>query len=183
MFGSGASHGIYAQFIAQSTIANKRAIGLLRGSGNRMGNWFYAMHRALRLKDALVATIHQSIFATLSIVKTDDRVRLAVMDVKSPTFWKSIYVLLRSVYPALRTLRYCDSNTPAMDKIFFLSHRVSCALQNSVEKLNDEELFLELEDDDGVAFEHEQVFGSTVSEEESAEEEDDEESGFGSDDE
>ena len=101
VFGSGASHSIYAEFIAQSTIGNKRAIGLLRGSGKIMGNWFYAMHRALRLKEALLATIRQPKFATLSIVKPDDRVRLAVMDAECPMFRKYIYVLLRSFYPSL----------------------------------------------------------------------------------
>jgi hypothetical protein len=57
-FGSGASHGIYAQFIAQSTqLNNGRAIGLLRGAGTRMATFFYIMLRLIRLKDALKATV------------------------------------------------------------------------------------------------------------------------------
>lgn len=180
-----------------STTVNGRPVGLLRGAGTRMAYWFYAMHRALRLQDVLLSTIHSPAFSTLDIVKTDDRVRLAVTDMKDPIFWKALYTLLRSgecyvlnlqqlhlhiashlpsrclpaVYPALRALRLCDSNTPGMDKIYYLTYRVTRALQNLLEKLNDDdELFPEPGDDvdDGVALEREQVFGSsnTVDEEE-----------------
>ena len=84
MFGCGSSHGIYAIFIAQTTKANGgRAIGLLRGAGARFATWFYEMHRALRLDGALLATVQDPHFAKLDIVKTNNRVMLAVHDVKS----------------------------------------------------------------------------------------------------
>ena len=54
---------------------NGKATGLLRGAGTRMASWFYAMHRLLRNCGALISTIHQAKFATISLVKTDDRVR------------------------------------------------------------------------------------------------------------
>ena len=38
---SGANHAIYAQFMAQSSMANKgRKVGLLQGAGTRMALWF-----------------------------------------------------------------------------------------------------------------------------------------------
>jgi len=48
---------------------------------------------------------------------------------------------LCAVFPALRLLRYCDKSTPAMDKIFYLSHRTTVALAKSDKLLNDEALF------------------------------------------
>ena len=49
MFGSGASHAIYAQFMAQSSLSNRgKKVGLHRGAGTRMAMWFYAMIRLLR---------------------------------------------------------------------------------------------------------------------------------------
>ena len=142
VFGSGASHGIYAQFMEQSREHNNgRAIGLLRGAGTRMASWFYAMHRALRLRGALMSTIHQAKFATIGLVKTDDRVRECVQDINDPQFWKSIYQLLRAVFPALRALRYADSAKPSMDKIYMLSHRLTQALTASKECLNNAHLF------------------------------------------
>ena len=95
VFGCGSSHGIYAIFIAQTTKANGgRAIGLLRGAGTRFATWFYAMHRALRLEGALLDTAHDPHFSKLDIVKTNNRVMLAVHDVKSKSFWRAVYILL-----------------------------------------------------------------------------------------
>ena len=68
---SGANHAIYAQFMAQSSMANKgRKVGLLRGAGTRMALWFYAMMCLLRLRQALMATIHQQKFTDLSLNET-----------------------------------------------------------------------------------------------------------------
>ena len=58
------------------------------------------------------------------------------------------------------TLRYTGGNTPAMDKLLFLSHRVTDALRRSEQYLNDSSLFSAIENDDGVGFENGQVFGS-----------------------
>ena len=47
-----------------------------------------------------------------------------------------------------------------MDKLYYLSHRVTVVLETSTEDLNDNDFFLALEDDGGVAFEIEEVFVS-----------------------
>ena len=154
VFGCGSSHGIYAIFIAQTKRANGgRAIGLLRGAGTRFVTWIYAMHRALRLEGALLATVHDPHFAKLYIIKTNNRVMLVVHDVKSKSFWRAVYILLWCVFPALRLIRCSNSNIPTMDKLYYLSHRFTVALETSTEDLNDNDLFLALEDDGGVAFE------------------------------
>jgi hypothetical protein len=71
----------------QTRAHNKgRQIGLLRGAGTRMATWFYAMHRGLCLRAALKATIHQAKFSELSLVKTDARVREAVLDINDDDF-------------------------------------------------------------------------------------------------
>ncbi len=76
IFGSGANHAIHAQFMAQASIFNDgRKIGLLRGKGTHFATWFYAMHRLLRLKKALKATIHGAAFES---VAKNARVALAV---------------------------------------------------------------------------------------------------------
>ena len=139
VFGSGASHGIYAQFIAQAAAYNNgKKIGLLRGAGTRFATWFYAMHRALRMKPALKATIHNPSFSSLS---KNDHVAAAIADIEDEVFWKAIYCLLRAVFPALKALRYCDSNIPAMDKIYFLVKRADDALHDSQLLLDDQDLF------------------------------------------
>ena len=159
MFGSGASHAIYAIFIAQSAAMNNgRKIGLLRGAGTQFATWFYAMVRVLRLKPVLLATVHNVEFRKLTLPR---RARLASRDVVNAGYFKAMYILLRSVFSALRLLCYSDSNTPALDKAGFLTHRTSVAIEKSVDLLNDSELFLEGEDGEEQEFkdEVEAVFG------------------------
>ena len=88
-----------------------------------------------------MSTIHQAKFATIGLVKTDDRVRECVQDINDPQFWKFIYQLLHAVFPALRALHYADSAKPSMDKIYMLSHRLTQALTASKECLNNTHLF------------------------------------------
>ena len=66
---------------------------------------------------------------------------MVVLDIQEAKFWKCLYILLCSVFPALKLLRYCDANKPSMDKIFFLSHRTTQAIEKSLESLNDKGLF------------------------------------------
>lgn len=125
--------------MAQSSIHNKgRRVGLLRGATTRMASWFYAMMRVLRHKDVLKATIHTLQFRELS---KNDKVRGAVRDIENATFFKALYILLRAVFPAIRALRFTDSNQPMMDKIYFFSKRTESALEQSIEFLNCEEIF------------------------------------------
>ena len=118
-----------------------RAIGLLRGSGTRMALWFYALMRLLRMKDVLKATTAQLAFseAVKSAGKNNSpKIKAAVMDIEDHSFFHDIYIILRAVYPALRALRYCDSNTPMMDKIYYLVHRTSESLRKSIDELDHE---------------------------------------------
>ena len=57
--------------------------------------------------------------------------------------------------------------------MYYLSHRVTVALETPTEDLNDNDFFLALEYDGGVAFEINQVFGSDENEDLVAEDVDD----------
>ncbi len=101
--------------MAQVSIFNDgHKIGLVHA---HFATWFYALHWLLRLKRALKATIQGAAFKS---VAKNARVVLTVEDIEDEVFWKSIFCSLKAVIPALKALRYCDSNVPAMDKIFFL---------------------------------------------------------------
>ncbi len=129
VFGPGENQGIHAQFMTQaSAMNNRKRIGLMRGAGTRFATWFYGLHHLLCQKKALVATIHSPYFATMA---HNAKVALAVQDIESNQFWKAVYFLLRAVSPALRVLRYCDANKPAMNKIYYLCNRGQDALLRS----------------------------------------------------
>ena len=82
------------------------------------------------------------------------------MDIENETFWKALYTLLRSVYPSIRALRYCDSDVTAMDKIYHLYNRKTLSIYRSFDILNDYDLFGPIEgNSDGLEFELIEVFG------------------------
>ena len=87
------------------------------------------MIRALRCPLDLIATIHQENCSELDL---NERVQSAVLDIEDKNFWKAIYIIMLATFPALRDLRYCDSNTPAMEKLFHLSHRTTLAMKGRV---------------------------------------------------
>ena len=159
VFGSGAAHGIYAQFFQQSGVHNNRKrIGLLRGAGTRFATFFYIMMRLVRLQAPLIATIHKAIFSDLNF---NEHVRSVVMDIENKTFCKAFYNILRSVYPAIRALCYCDSKVSAIDKIYHLSNCTTLAIERSFEMLNDDDMFGSIEGN-GLEFELTEVLGPEV---------------------
>ncbi len=84
VFGSGASHAIYAQFMAQSALANRGwKVCLIRGAGTRMALWFYAMIGLIRLQQPLKATIHQQKILNLALTNS---AKGAVHDIKGDNF-------------------------------------------------------------------------------------------------
>ena len=133
-----------------------RAIGPLRGAGTRMATWFYAMMRLLRLRTTFLACINQEKIQTLAL---NAKERLAVLDINDTVFWKAMYTLLRAVFSALRCLRYCDMNTPAMDKVYTLTHRTTVAIQNSMDDFNDTEMFRSDWSTEGLVLEETELYG------------------------
>jgi hypothetical protein len=114
------------------------------------------MMRILRLKDALLATIHTAEFKTL---EKNDTTAAAIKDISNPNFFKALYVLLRAVFPALRVLRFCDKGEPCLDKIFYLAHRATEALAKSKAILEDDAIF-QFEDDENLEVVQDDVYGS-----------------------
>ena len=138
VFGSDAAYGIYTQFIQKSVVHNNgKRIGLLRGSVTRFATYFYAMMRIVQIQAPLLATNHQAIFSYLGF---NECVRSAVMDIENKTLYKALYTLLRSVYPAIQSLRCCYFNVPDMDKIYHLSNPTALSFERSCEMLNDDGL-------------------------------------------
>jgi hypothetical protein len=66
---------------------------------------------------------------------------MVVQDIEDDKYWKCLYILLLSVFPALRDLYFCDTSRQVMDKIFFLSHRTTQAIERSQEFFNDSNFF------------------------------------------
>ena len=72
------------------------------------------MHRALRLKKPLLATMNS---APWKDIKLTNREKRAVKDIENNQLWQNFYIIMRTTYPALRVLRAADSNQACMDKL------------------------------------------------------------------
>jgi len=117
-FGSGSNHKLYAYFIGHSKQYNKgHSAGLLRASKTRFASFYYAMHWAHRCHQALESTVHLVAWNDLKHVKAF--ITHATDDVKDLLFWKSLFILLSSLFSRLKLLRLSDSNKPNMDKVVF----------------------------------------------------------------
>ncbi len=85
---------------------------------------------------------------------------MADTDIEDKKFWKCLYILLCSVFSALRSLCFCNASRPVMDKIFFLSHRTTQAIERSQEFLNNSNLFGALTMDSNLIAEGNVILGS-----------------------
>ena len=145
-----------------------KAFGLLQGCSIRMVSRFIAMERSLWQKSTLSSVFHGPKYAALlDIVKTEEKIWLATIDVKPCQYWKwkAKYKLLCVIKSALIALRCADSNEASTVKIYFFTDRISKNLVKFADDLNNEELFPPLEDGDAgmdcVELEEDMVFGKT----------------------
>jgi hypothetical protein len=138
VFGSGAMRSPYALFQKHARSFNSGcAIGLLHASDTRTVGYFMAMHRDLRLKGALQATISGSDFISLKVKSFKDPTD-TIQDKKE---CHRVFYLLQVTLPALMVLQLADGNKPAMDKLYYFVRRTTETLELAVEYLNDLHLF------------------------------------------
>ena len=121
-----------------------RSINLLRASPTRMAGHFYAMHRAMILSKCLLGIVFSPKWEEF-LQGRDKKSRQVIVrageDVQNPRFFKAIWVLLRSLWPALKILRNCDKSEPQMDKLYYYIHKGREALKKSAQALDDPDLF------------------------------------------
>ena len=127
VFGSGSMHSPYAIFRKQAQTFNGGfKIGLLRAADTRMAGYFYALHRMLRLKPALEATVASAEFIGLNLSKPV--VTKAVNFINDKEMWNALYCVLRCLFPALRVLRLADKSEPGFDCLYYFIRRTDLAL-------------------------------------------------------
>ncbi len=83
----------------------------------------------LHLKRFLKATIDG--FAFDSVAKIACVVLVIEDDDEEGVFQRAYFCFLTVIFPALQGLRFCDSNHPAMDKIWHIVSHANCALKKS----------------------------------------------------
>jgi hypothetical protein len=122
VFGSGAMHSPYALFQRHARAFNNgRPIGLLQAYDTRMAGYFMVMHRDLRLKQVLQATVAGRNFISLKISKSKD----PTATIRDELEYQRVFHMLQATFPALMILRLADSNKPGMDQIYYLTRKAT----------------------------------------------------------
>ena len=67
LFGSEIYHKPHSIFKSKSYEFHNRNIGLFSGNDTRMAGYFIAMHRYLRMRKALLATVSSAEFSTMTL--------------------------------------------------------------------------------------------------------------------
>ena len=96
LFGSGIYHKPYILFKSKSYEFHNRNIGLFSGNDTRMAGYFIGMHRDLRMRQALFATVSSAEFNTMELNSKLSNVVSYIQDKKA---WERIYVLLKILFP------------------------------------------------------------------------------------
>ena len=115
IFGSGIYHKPHSIFKSKSQDFHKRNIVLFSVNETRMAGYFMGMHRYLRMRKVLQATISSAEFLS---IPTTTKFTKAVKYIHDEKSWERCYVLLKILHPCLRVLCLADSNLAGMDKVY-----------------------------------------------------------------
>ena len=107
IFGSGIYHKPHSIFKSKFQDFHNRNIGLFSGNDTRMAGYFMGMHRDLRMRKVLQATISSSEFIS---IPTNTKFTKAVKYIHDNKSWESCYVLIKIIFSCLVVLRLEDSN-------------------------------------------------------------------------
>ena len=103
-----------------------------------MAGYFTGMHRYLRMRKALLATVSSTEFNTMALNSKLSKVVSYIQDNKA---WERIYFLLKIRVPCLRNPRLSCSNKEGMDKVFYYSIMTKISIIKSSIDLDNKELF------------------------------------------
>ena len=138
LFGSRIYHKTHSIFKSKSYEFHNRNIGLFSGNDTRIAGYLIGMHIDLRTRKALLATVSSAEFRTMTLNSKLSKVVSYIQDKKA---WDRIYVLLKIIFPCLRTLRLADSKKSGMDKVFYYSRMTKISIIKSSTDLDNKELF------------------------------------------
>ena len=98
IFGSGIYHKPHSIFKSKHQEFHNRNIGLFSGNESKMAGYFMGMHRELRMRTVLKATISSAEFI---IIPTNTKLTRAVNYICDNKSWERCYVLLKIFFLAL----------------------------------------------------------------------------------
>ena len=117
-FGSGIYHKPHSIFKPKYQEFHNKNIGIFSGNETRMAGYFMGLHRELRMRKFLQATISSSEFIFIPNNNFFDKAVRYIDDNKSS---ERYYVLLKIIFPCLRVLCLEDINRAGMENVYYYS--------------------------------------------------------------
>ena len=117
-FGSGIYHKPYSIFKPKYQEFHNKNIGIFSGNETRMAGYFMGLHRELRMRKFLQATISSSEFIFIPNNNFFDKAVRYIDDNKSS---ERYYVLLKIIFPCLRVLCLENINRAGMENVYYYS--------------------------------------------------------------
>jgi hypothetical protein len=126
VFGTGSTHMAYAHFKNYAALQNNnKKIGLIRASETRMGGYFYAFHRLLRLRRALKKAIQDDVWHKDVVLKKKGLKEAVEKIIENDQYFEMVKAVVIILYPVIIALRFSDRKQPGMDKIYYLTRQVT----------------------------------------------------------
>ena len=93
-----------------------------------MAGYLIGMHRDLRIRKALLATVSSIEFNTMSL---NSKISKVVSYTQGKKSWDRIYVILKLLFPCLQVFCLADSNKAGMDKVFHYARMTKISIIKS----------------------------------------------------
>ena len=106
-----------------------------------MAGYFMVMHRDLRMREVVQATISSAEFLSIPTTTKFTKEVKYIHDDKS---WERCYVLLKNLFPWLRVLRLADSNLSGMEKVYYYSRMTKQYIEKKKLDLDSQRVFSEV---------------------------------------
>ena len=116
IWGSGIYHKPRSIFKYKYQEFHNRNIGLFSRNETIMAGYFMGMHRNLRIRKLLQATISSAEFIS---IPTNTKFTKVVRYITDNNSWERCFLFLRVLFPCLRFLSLADSNLSGMEKVWY----------------------------------------------------------------
>ena len=103
-----------------------------------MAGYFIGIHRDLRMRKELIATVSSYEFNTMAL---NSKLSKVVSYIQDKEAWERIYFLLKIIFPCLCTLCLADRKKAGMEKVFCYPRMTKISIIKSSTDIDNKELF------------------------------------------
>ena len=129
IFGSGIYHKPHSIFKSKSQEFHNRNIGQFSTNETILAGYFMGMHRELRMRKVLQATISPAEVISIPI---NNKFTKTVWYIIDNNLWERCCVFLKIIFPCLIVIHLEDINLSGMDKVYYYSTMDKQCIEKSI---------------------------------------------------